>query len=319
MTPIHLNRLGIHLVYFSVALAATGHSMLALGFPGPAPGEAQGRIDGSTLVLENRVLAVQWEAAGGLRLTRVVDKLAGRSLEFGQAESFQIVVSDSPLPAARTIKASDLRTVSAPEVLKMEGRPDSVRLAERYGGRQLFARLVSPDGNLEVEWRAELRNGSNYIRQHLQLKVGREMLEIQEMVLLDLQTLRAEVVGTVDGSPVVVDNVFFGYEHPMSRSQVLEVSGRKSATHSLQLSTCGHAEAGRTPETQLGNGGGAGRSAATRFSLLPGARASTTLSSLPSSQQRRRYWDDLRKTARGESGRGEGVSATAGADLARDY
>ena len=37
----------------------------ALEFPGPAPGDAQGKIDRGELVLENEVLSCTWSVSGG--------------------------------------------------------------------------------------------------------------------------------------------------------------------------------------------------------------------------------------------------------------
>jgi len=64
-----------------------------LDFPGPAPGEANGRIDGTSLVLENQVLSFARETSGGqLRPSSVTDKLSGNSLDLTGTETFQIVL-----------------------------------------------------------------------------------------------------------------------------------------------------------------------------------------------------------------------------------
>jgi hypothetical protein len=96
----------------------------------------------------------------------------------------------------------------------------SRRLAERRGGRQIAVELASADGNLKLQWRAVLRDGSNYVRQHLLISAKRESVELQELALVDVFAPNAAVAGSVDGSPVVAGNFFFGCESPLSKSTV---------------------------------------------------------------------------------------------------
>ncbi|MHC4654457.1 MAG: enterotoxin, partial [Planctomycetota bacterium] len=100
----------------------------------------------------------------------------------------------------------------------------SFPLATQFGGRQITVILVSSDDNLNVEWRAILRHGSNYVRQQLVFTTKNKAINIREIVLLDLSAPHAEVMGTVDGSPVVAGNVIFAYEHPLLKSRVLQGS-----------------------------------------------------------------------------------------------
>ncbi|MHC4510293.1 MAG: alpha-galactosidase, partial [Planctomycetota bacterium] len=49
-----------------------------------------------------------------------------------------------------------------------------------------------------------------------------EPIEVKEIVLWELPAAGARVMGTVDGSPVAAGNMFFAYENPLSKSQLLE-------------------------------------------------------------------------------------------------
>jgi hypothetical protein len=198
----------------------------AVDFPGPAPREARAQVDQDRFVLENQVLACKWTLADGrLKPLCVLDKLSGETLELAGAESFSLLVAQSPSPQARLIKASELKAVGAPRLAEIRGDPTSRRLADAFGGRQVSVELVSPDGTLEVQWKAVLRDGANYVRQHVRIRAKEEPVELRELVLAELPVPEAEVVGSVDGSPVVAGNLFFAYEHPMSRSAVLAGEG----------------------------------------------------------------------------------------------
>ena len=203
-----------------VALLITGCVAPARGagidFPGPDPGVASGTEDSGRLVMENEVIASTWQLAGGqLKPASVTDKLSGTTIALKGAECFQVILGDGEI-----VKASDMKIVGAPTWKTLRANADSPRLAERLGGKRVLLRLASPDAHLEVEWRAVLRDGSNYIRQELTFIAKDEAVEIAEIVLLDLPAPQPRVVGVVDGSPVVAGNLFFAYEHPMSKSTV---------------------------------------------------------------------------------------------------
>jgi len=104
----------------------------------------------------------------------------------------------------------------------VEPDPVAGRLGERSGGWQVSVRLVSAVPSFEVQWRALLRDGANYVRQEITICAQDDPVELVEVVLLEMRVPGAEVAGLVDGSPVVTDTMFFGVEHPASCNQVLD-------------------------------------------------------------------------------------------------
>lgn len=206
----------VALVLFVLSLVALPARTWGLEFPGPEPGKATASIQHESLVLENDAIACSWALSGAhLKPSRVMDKLLGNALDLGASECFEIVLGDG-----RIVNASDLELVKKPAVKKLRRHPNASRLAERFSGWELVARLASPDGNLEVEWHAVLRDGSNSVRQVVRLTAHKEPVELKELVVLDFPAPQARVAGNVDGSPVVAGNMFFALEHPMSKSQV---------------------------------------------------------------------------------------------------
>ena len=197
----------------------------AVDFPGPDPQQAKAQADDTSLVLENRVLACRWTLDGGhLRPDRVTDKLSGKTLALG-GECFAFLVARSPSPEAQVVKASELKLAGAPRMVEVKADPQSRRLADRFAGREIAVAMATPDGKVAVQWRAVLRDGANYVRQHVQIRAKAEPVELRDLVLLELSAPGAEVAGSVDGSPVVAGNFFLAYEHPMSRSTVQPADG----------------------------------------------------------------------------------------------
>ena len=208
-----------------LALLPLGTSITAearLEFPGPAPRDAQGKVTKSELILENRLLSCAWDISQGrLKLKNVTDKKVGMrsipySLQLPASECFQLVLDDG-----RIIKASELKIVGEPELTDLQPSRESCRLAEQFSGKQTRVTLVSADHDLNVEWRAILRDSSNYVRQEIVLATKNKTLSVKEIVLLEVAAAGAKVMGTVDGSPIVAGNMFFACEHPLSKSQIL--------------------------------------------------------------------------------------------------
>jgi hypothetical protein len=199
-------------------LTTGAHAESSLEFPGPAPGDAQGRVYKDDLILQNRLLSCAWSVSEGQLKPRYIrDKLTPNTLQMQDAQCFQFI-----LEGGQVMKASGLKILGRPKLENLEPNSKSCRLAERLGGKQISVTLASSNNNLEVQWRAILRNGSNYMRQELTLAAANKPIKVEEMVLLELSESNAKVMGTVDGSPVVVGSMFFAYEHPLSKGRKLE-------------------------------------------------------------------------------------------------
>ncbi len=198
--------------------AARAGAESGLEFPGPASGDAQGRVSKDGLLVENKLILCAWDVSEGRFKPRYVkNKLAASTLQSGGAECFLFI-----LKGGQAIKASDMKIVGGPDLKNLDANKKSCRLAERFGGKQITVKLASSDNDFSVDWRAILRDGSNYVRQEVTLAAVNKPVEVEEVVLLELAEPNAKVMGAVDGSPVVMGDMFFSPEHPMSRSQTLQ-------------------------------------------------------------------------------------------------
>ena len=128
-----------------------------------------------------------------------------------RGELFRLVLTNGNF-----INASDFKLSGPVRAEPLPGSPGASRLAERLPGRQLLAELVSADGNIQVTWRAILRDGSRYLRVQCDFAARKDQIPLNGIMLLDTPLANARSTGTVDGSPVVTETAFFGVEHPLS-------------------------------------------------------------------------------------------------------
>jgi len=196
----------------------------------PAPDGARFLRQGDEFSLTTDAIAVAWSVAGGsFRALRVADRLGNRTMSLAP-DAFSLV-----LQGGATIKASEMRVNGAPRVERLAGDPRASRLAERLGGQQVSVALDDAQGRLSVAWRAEVRDGSTYVRQEVTLRTAGTEVPVRQIVLVDQDLPGAAVYGTVDGSPIVAGNLFVGFEHPLSRSSTEGGRARATLRRSLPL------------------------------------------------------------------------------------
>jgi len=177
------------------------------------------------LTLNNGLISGAWSVKPqGLTLGEF--RAPGHS-SFGKpAPAFQLVIGDagwdSSMLATQTSRVEGL----APR--------NAITRAEGIAGRALVVTQAVRDGHFRTEWRAELREGSHYIRQTLTITALGEPLPLTQVTLLDLPGADAQVAGTVAGSPITVGQEWFaGLEHPLARNAV--EGGRAVGTFSRAL------------------------------------------------------------------------------------
>jgi hypothetical protein len=197
---------------------AVGKAEGTVDYPGPAPGEAKASERDGHILLSNDALECKWIISQGrLRPVYIVNRHS-LALSLEQNECFQLLMADG-----QSLKASNLKIVRGPDVETLQPEPQARRLGARNGGRQICVVLATEDDGLAIEWRAELRDGSNYIRQHVSLASPRAAVNIREIVLVQLTSPHAKPAGTVDGSPVTVaDAYFLAFEHPLSKTHAMD-------------------------------------------------------------------------------------------------
>jgi hypothetical protein len=177
-----------------------------------APASRAGQFSGR---LSNNSIAWYWQVtAGELHSISVEDKLDGRTIRLG-GDCFRVVLGDGTV-----LNSSDLKLLAPPKLESLAVDKASPVAAMHDPGQELIADYFAPDSGMAIEWRVTLRRHSTYLRQELSLKAARGSVLVKEIILFDQRIPDAKTMGTVDGSPVVAGNFFFGYEHPMAQNTI---------------------------------------------------------------------------------------------------
>ncbi|HNS22598.1 MAG TPA: enterotoxin [Sedimentisphaerales bacterium] len=178
-------------------------------YPGPAPGEAIASVQNGEILLSNNVLECRWAIVEGRLRPVYVRNERFPAVSLRDSECFQLLLADG-----RVFKGSDLAVVGTAEIGDLG--------AER-AGKQIRAVLAIPDDSLEIRWRVELRDNSNYVRQYISIAAQNSDVDLREIVLVQLRIQDAKAVGTLDGSPVTVAHGYFhAFEHPLSQARTVD-------------------------------------------------------------------------------------------------
>ncbi|MCA1836593.1 MAG: enterotoxin, partial [Actinobacteria bacterium] len=182
------------------------------------------------ITLGNNAITAVWSIAGGaFRPVRLSDGLNRTELPI-PASAFTLTLADKS-----TIAARDMRITAPPRTEALSANPRASRMAERIAGRSVTLTLQDASGRIEALWRGILRDGSHYIRQELTLRALGDAVLLREITLLDFNAPNAVVAGTVRGTPIVIGNAFFGFEHPLANNGVDGERVRCRMTRTLPL------------------------------------------------------------------------------------
>ena len=180
------------------------------------PGIAETLDYDDSIILKNNILLLKLSVKNGnLRLLYFADKDLVNSTRAG--ELFEV-----ELAGGQTIKCSEMKIVGKIAKTTVTANPNARKLAERFAGVQLQATLVSADGRLQADWKMVLRDESNYVRQIAELKSIHDSVTVESIAFNKLLVKDAHTEGTVSGSPVISNTMFFAYEHPNSNNYVFD-------------------------------------------------------------------------------------------------
>lgn len=196
------------LACWMVAIGLSGvETMKAEGsveYPGPAPEAAKAFVQDGDILLSNDILECRWTISEGHLKPVYVQNGSSPAVSLRDSECFELRLADG-----RTLRASDLKIVRGPQI---DG------LGAEDPGKQVCALLAALDDSFTIQWRTELRDGSNYVRQYVTIAPKTTDAALRETILVQLDGQRAKPAGILDGSPVTVDDTyFFAFEHPLSK------------------------------------------------------------------------------------------------------
>ena len=176
---------------------------------------------GGSLLLQNQAMSATWSIEGHLSGLVIRDRLHGTDVRLG--EPFRILLKDGTI-----LDSASLKLTGEPTLTHVTPGLRASRLAATIPGEVFDVGMETSDRAVHVQWSIVLLEGSHYIRQIVTIAAaGEKDLPISRVQLIDLALPGARVVGSVAGSPIVANNLFVAFEHPLAQSKVRE--GRATA------------------------------------------------------------------------------------------
>ena len=125
----------------------------------------------------------------------------------------------SPYPVF-DLAGKDFQLSSPVAMNPIQAEPKGVRVADRLGGKTIEAGFTHPGTGLRMLWRAELRDGSNYIRQTFTMQADGKAVPLNSVELTDVRMPGVATIGLCPGSPAAGRGCFFGLEMPGGRNLI---------------------------------------------------------------------------------------------------
>jgi hypothetical protein len=159
------------------------------------------------------------------------DGLSSRTIEI--PESFTLVLKDNTV-----LRSTDMQVTRVSDSLATDPH-QSLRVSKENSSRSTSScwSFATPEFPARLQWCVIVRPGMTYARQLLSITATTQDLPIAEIRLLQFADSDARVDGVVKGSPVVSENMFYGFEHPLSVSTVRNGEVTASLFRDLPLRT----------------------------------------------------------------------------------
>jgi len=198
----------------NIAFMLAASLLLPASLCGQYPGFAHATSQGNGYTLKNKAVEVAFKVLDR-HLCDVVFTDRLHAVVIPISSPFALLDKNGAI-----YTAADLIEVGAPQINRLAARPDASNFAERLTGEQIDIPLASTDGELHLTLSMVLRDGSAYLRQIVTITATGRDISLTRVNLLDLHLRGAHVVGSVKGSPIVAGDLFMGFEHPLSESNV---------------------------------------------------------------------------------------------------
>ena len=181
----------------------------------PVPGVSKTELRADGFVLWNAVVSLRASVSGDR-----VEGLEFQPLNFSNVSHERLQPFTLLLGDGTVLPASAMKFVAAPKIVELNAHPTASRLSERIPGKAVIVELEDKTGKLHITWQVILRDGSNYVRQEIDVAAKALDVPIREVRLVDWYSSVARVAGTVKGSPIVAGALFAGIEDPLSSCAV---------------------------------------------------------------------------------------------------
>ena len=180
------------------------------------PGKAKASLNHGQMKLSNHLIEASWLVKNKhFKLVRFTDLKTNQSISFENISPF-LFEKTSP----DKIDADDFVVTSYPKVIILPSQSMGPRVADHISGKAFSVTLYHSASGMVIHWQAELRDGSNYIRQVYTISRAKQFKSdtISRIVLFRLPVPYSpeNSLGSVPGSPYAIPgtNIIAGVEQP---------------------------------------------------------------------------------------------------------
>ncbi|NKI26988.1 hypothetical protein HCG49_10485 [Arenibacter sp. 6A1] len=181
------------------------------------PGVPVAQLKNKKVVVENNALNVVWSLKNeAVYLTEITNKYDGSKVNLEAITLFSIETAEGTKLDNSQFKLQGDLVIK--DIVATDSLPTK---ALRFTGKSVEGDFISKNGDLAIRWSAQLRESSNYVKQHIELRSMGKNIAIRKVTFFDGKLPGASYSGSVLGSPITYKNFFFGMEHPIAHSKAL--------------------------------------------------------------------------------------------------
>lgn len=186
-------------------------------FPGEYPADARCDLTETEFILSNKALNAKWSIENNSIVFReFTNKYDQQTVNLKSISLFALELENGN--KLTNLDFQLLQKAVVRNIIPTDSLPTK---ALRFAGKEVSVLLADKSGNITIRWKAQLRDGSNYIRQNIKVKAIKEATKIRKVTFFDGKLEGARMAGSVLGSPIEYRNFFFGLEHPIAHSKAL--------------------------------------------------------------------------------------------------
>jgi hypothetical protein len=184
-------------------------------YPGKLPGKPLALNSANKFSLENNVVKIIFTVnKNQIHPDKFIDKENGKEMNLLPFNWFSIILKNGKI-----ITSKDFDLEKSPEIKQATIKRNSAKYSDKLEGKIISAMLINKSSGLTIKWEAQLKDGSNYIKQRWSF-LAKDSLDIIKYSMIEIPSANAKQMGTVDGTPLVSNEMFFALEHPMSKNEI---------------------------------------------------------------------------------------------------
>lgn len=209
---INLKKIGLLVALLGVI--GIKQSSAQVDYPGVKPGLARISALGNVTTLQNGVLSLSFQNSNNkLTMVKLNDIQGHEQLSLKGVPLFKVTLTNGEV-----INSDEFALIGKPKIVAIAADADqNVSLARKSAGKKYVADFDNAKLGLKVHWEASLRNNSNYVRQEFAYS-AKDSVKVSAITLVSFpNSVSLKKEGTVDGSPLIHNQLFFAVEHPMSQ------------------------------------------------------------------------------------------------------